>query len=149
MMIKYILCMTHNNIWDNTKCISPFSTGTVCRRPNLYEVYIVCSRPLIPDTASEMLFTKCAVGPLSLTLPQRWCLQSVQSALHPWHCLRDDVYKVCSGPLIPDRWSLPVCNQPLLRIRLSQCTMSSSPPPPPLGDEIYLLCSGPLISSEI
>ena len=32
----------------------------------IYEVYIVCSRPLIPDTASEMMLTQCAVGPSSL-----------------------------------------------------------------------------------
>ena len=31
-----------------------------------YEVYIVCSQPLILDTASEMMFTQCAVGPSSL-----------------------------------------------------------------------------------
>ena len=68
-------------------------------------------------------------GPL--TPPNIWGLHSVQSTPQPWHCLRDDVYKVCSGPLIPERWSLPVCNQPLLRIRFSQCTMSPSPPPPP------------------
>ena len=32
----------------------------------IYEVYIVCSQPVIFDTASEMLFTQCAVGPSSL-----------------------------------------------------------------------------------
>ena len=30
------------------------------------EVYIVCSQPLILDTASEMMFTQCVVGPSSL-----------------------------------------------------------------------------------
>ena len=55
---------------------------------------------------------------------------SVQSAPHSWHCIRDDVYPVCSGPLIPERWSLPVCSQPLLSIRFSQCTMSPPPLPP-------------------
>ena len=33
----------------------------------IYEVYIVCSRPLIPDTASEMMFTKCAVAQMKFT----------------------------------------------------------------------------------
>ena len=56
-------------------------------------------------------------GPL--TPPNIWGLHSVQSAPHPWHCLRDDVYKACSGPLISERWSLPACNQPC------------NPPPPP------------------
>ena len=32
----------------------------------IYEVYIMCSQPLILDTASEMMFTQCAVGPSSL-----------------------------------------------------------------------------------
>ena len=73
-----------------------------------------------------------------LTPPNIWGLHSVQSAPHSWHCIRDDVYPVCSGPLIPERWSLPVCSQPLLRIRFSQCTMSP-PPPLPLRDKVYLL----------
>ena len=84
-----------------------------------------------------MRFTQCATSSSSILI--------TMDTPHPWHYLRDDVYKVCSGPLIPERWILPVCNQPLLRIRFSQCTMSPLPPPPPLGDEMYLLCSGPLI----
>ena len=43
----------------------------------IYEVYIVCSQPLILDTASEMMFTQCAVGPSSL---------------------RDEVYQCAASP---------------------------------------------------
>ena len=41
------------------------------------EVYIVCSQPLILDTASEMMFTQCVVGPSSL---------------------RDEVYQCATSP---------------------------------------------------
>ena len=52
-----------------------------------------------------------------------------QCEMGPSPLLIYEVYIVYSGPLIPESWSLPVCNQPLLRIRFSQCTISSPPPP--------------------
>ena len=89
-------------------------------------------------------------SPSSLTEPERWSLPSVQPAPHPWEMkftsvqpaphpswemrfiqcatspsslLRDEVYPACNQPLIPVRWSLKVCNQPLISPK----------------DEVYLL----------
>ena len=62
------------------------------------EVYTVCSGPLIPSfpwkmrltqcatslsSILRMRFSQCAVGPSSLTEPERWSLPSVQPAPHP------------------------------------------------------------------
>ena len=65
-----------------------------------------------PHPSWERRFTECEFGPSSL--------------------LKDKVYPVCSGPLIPERWRLPVCNQPLI----------------PHKDEVWPVCSGPLILSN-
>ena len=45
------------------------------------KIYQMCSGPLIPDSAIKI--TQCAVGPWSLTGPERWGLPSVQPAPHP------------------------------------------------------------------
>ena len=96
----------------------------------------------LPDT--KMRFTKCVVGPSFL--------------------LRDEVYQVHSGPLIPpERWGLsmvqwaphpwlcfkdnPVFSGLLIpnlswKMRFTQCATS---PSSLLIDEIYQMCSGPLI----
>ena len=55
-----------------------FDQCGMCTSPLLiYEVYIVCNQPLIPDTASEIMFTQCAVGP---------------------SFLRDEVYQCATSP---------------------------------------------------
>ena len=72
---------------------------------------------------------------------ERWCLFSVRPAPHPsWEMtvtqralgpssLRHEVYIVCSEPIIPKRWRLPLCSKPLNFSR----------------DEVYPLCSQLLI----
>ena len=110
-----------------TQCATSFSSVLITMDND--EVEPVWNGPLIP--------------------PNIWGLHSVQSAPYPWHCLRDDVYKVCSWPLISERWSLPVYNQSLWRIRFSQCTMSLPSvqwAPHPwlcLRDEVHPICNQP------
>ena len=90
------------------------------------EVYPVCSGPLIPDSALEMRWTNNPVCSGPLVPNFAWNMRFTQCATSPSSILRDEVYQVCSGPLIPswemrfidcavspssltlpDRWGLP------------------------------------------
>ena len=65
-----------------------------------------------PSSIIKIKFSQCSVGPSSLLRDDVYLLCAV--APHPWLNLKDEVYLVCNQPLIPERWSLPVCNQPLI-----------------------------------
>ena len=74
-------------------------------------------RPIFP--LEKRFIQSVTRSPPPPILPERWRLPSVQPAHHPWemrctHCavgpspLRDEVYTVCSEPLISHTWSLPI-----------------------------------------
>ena len=79
-------------------------------------------------------------------------LSSVQWAPHFWHCLRltDEVYTVCSGPLIPNfPWKMRLTQcatspSSIIRMRFSQCAVAPHPWLN-LKDEVYPVCNQPLI----
>ena len=79
--------------------------------------------------SSDRRFTQCAMGPSSL--------------------LWEEVYPVCSGPLIPlQRWGLPSVKwapHPSWEMRFTQCAVGSSSL---FRDEVYQVCSGPVIPPE-
>ena len=78
----------------------------------------------------ERRITQCAVGPSSLLRDEVYPVCS-EPLIHP----RDEVWSVCSGPLIPpERGGLPSV----------QWGLSSL-----LREKVYPVCSGPLISPEI
>ena len=62
-------------------------------------------------------------------------LSSVQWAHHLYLALQDEVYPVCSEPLIH-----PSCER-----RITQCAVG---PSSLLREEVYPVCSGPLIPPE-
>ena len=83
----------------------------------------------VASPAWERRFTQCAVSPSSL--------------------LREEVYPVCSEPLIPpERGGLPSVQwalHPSWEKRFTQCAVS---PSSLLREEVYPVCSGPLIPPE-
>ena len=77
----------------------------------IYEVYIVCSQPLILDTASEMMFSQCAVDPSSL---------------------RDEVYQCATGPfkglgLTSVQWTPPPPPDHFREIRFTSPSVEFAP----------------------
>ena len=67
----------------------------------------------------------------------------------PSSLLREEVYPVCSGPLIPlQRWGLPSVQwapHPSWEMRFTQCAVG---PSSLFRYEVYPVCSGPLISTK-
>ena len=138
------------------------------------EVYPVCSEPLIPPERGGLPSVQWALYPSW----KRRLIPTVQWALHPssdrrftkcpvspLSLLRDEVYPVCSEPLIPpERGGLPSVQwalypswkrrliptvqwalHPSWKRRFTQCAMG---PSSLLRAEVYPVCSGPLIPPE-
>ena len=132
------------------------------------EAFIVHVSP----TPWQIKLAYCTVSPSSL-LRMRFS----QCTVSPSSLLRDEVYPVCSGPLIPperwglrsgplippERWGLPSVQWAPHRpweMRFTQCSTSPSSllrmkfrqcavsPSSLLRDEVYLVRSVPLISKE-
>ena len=108
-----------------------------------------------PHPSWERRFTQCAVGPSSL-LRMRFRL----CAVSPSSLLKEEVYPVCSRPLIlPERWGLSSVQpapHPFWEMKYTQCATSPSSlsnkvyqcaisPSSFLREEVYLVCSGPFI----
>ena len=135
------------------------------------EVYPVCSEPLIPPERGGLPSVQWALYPSW----KRRLIPTVQWALHPssdrrftkcpvspLSLLRDEVYPVCSEPLIPpERGGLPSVQwalypswkrrliptvqwalHPSSDRRFTKCPVS---PLSLLRDEVYPVCSEPLI----
>ena len=108
-------------------------------------VYQVCSGPLIPserwglsiDSASQMRWTNNPVcsGPLIPSFA--WKMRFTQCATSPSSILRDEVYLVCSGPIVPPkRLGLPPERWVLLIVQSAPHLWLC------LIDEVYLVSSG-------
>ena len=167
--------------WERrlTQCaVSPSSLLREDVRP-------VCSGPLIPPERGDLPSVQLALHPswerrliptVQWALHPSWERRSTQCAMGPSSLLREEVYPVCSGPLLPhERGGLYLlCSGPLIPLargglpsvqwalrpswerRFTQCAAGPSSLLIEcavgslflLRGEVYLVCSGPLIPSK-
>ena len=99
------------------------------------EIYQMCSGPLIPDSASKKGLPNDPVCSGSLISSLSWKMRFTQCATIPSSLLRDKVYLVCSGPLIPPKGlglpSVQWTSQPSWEMRFIDCVVSPSSLPLP------------------